>query len=166
LKQKPTNPDLQPTCPVMKNYWNVRYQNDSHYMQEMHNCSEVASDASGLLQPCQEKFGLMLKHKNNHIFMLFWDPCRGSRVNNNEASHHGSHIGPSKFLALHPNYTVKLSHYCHAGIKGERKHSSYSFLTSVLDGASGQCHTPAMLYPLYPLDRRKCGPQSWYRHRG
>jgi hypothetical protein len=32
----------------------------------------------------------------------------------------------------------------HAGAKGERKHSSYSFLTSALDG---QHHAPAALYP-------------------
>jgi hypothetical protein len=31
--------------------------------------------------------------------------------------------------------------------KGERQYSSYSFLTSALDGVSGQCHAPAALYP-------------------
>jgi hypothetical protein len=42
---------------------------------------------------------------------------------------------------------VKLSHYSHAGDKGERC-SSYSFLTSALDGVSGQHHAPTALYPL------------------
>jgi hypothetical protein len=35
---------------------------------------------------------------------------------------------------------------CHAGAKGEKKHSSYSFFTSALDGVSGQRHAPAALY--------------------
>jgi hypothetical protein len=34
----------------------------------------------------------------------------------------------------------------HAGAKGERKYNSYSFLTSVLEGMSGQRHTTAPLY--------------------
>jgi hypothetical protein len=38
-------------------------------------------------------------------------------------------------------------------------------LTSALDGVSGQLHSPAALpqgkSPLYPLDRRLGGPQSW-----
>jgi hypothetical protein len=35
----------------------------------------------------------------------------------------------------------------HAGAKGERKYSSYSFLTSALDGESGQRHASTALYP-------------------
>jgi hypothetical protein len=40
----------------------------------------------------------------------------------------------------------------------ERKHSSYSFMTSALDMVSDQPHAPAALYPLgkdprYPLGR-------------
>jgi hypothetical protein len=31
--------------------------------------------------------------------------------------------------------------------RGERKHSSFSFLTSAVDGVSGQRHAPAALYP-------------------
>jgi hypothetical protein len=34
-----------------------------------------------------------------------------------------------------------------ASAKGERKYSSYSSLTSALDGVSGQRHAPAALYP-------------------
>jgi hypothetical protein len=47
----------------------------------------------------------------------------------------------------------------HGGTWGERRYSSYSNLTSALDGVSGQGHAPATLYPWgkrprYPLDRR------------
>jgi hypothetical protein len=35
----------------------------------------------------------------------------------------------------------------HAGVKRERRYSSYSFLTSALDGVSGQRHGPAAIYP-------------------
>jgi hypothetical protein len=40
---------------------------------------------------------------------------------------------------------VKLSRYRHVGAKVERSYSSYSFLSSVLDG-DGQRHAPAELY--------------------
>jgi hypothetical protein len=57
------------------------------------------------------------------------------------------------------------------GACGERRHSSYSFLTSVLDGMSGQRHAPTTLYrrgkdPRCPLDSRLGGPQSRCGHRG
>jgi hypothetical protein len=35
----------------------------------------------------------------------------------------------------------------HAGVKGERSYKSYSFLTSALDGVSGQRHAPTGLTP-------------------
>jgi hypothetical protein len=35
----------------------------------------------------------------------------------------------------------------YTGAKEERRCSSYSFLTSALDGVSGQRHAPAALYP-------------------
>jgi hypothetical protein len=44
------------------------------------------------------------------------------------------------------SFKIQLSSYRHTGDKGESSHSSYSFLTSVLDGVSGQCHAPAALY--------------------
>jgi hypothetical protein len=52
---------------------------------------------------------------------------------------------------------------------GGRMSSCYSFLTSVLDGVSGQRHAPAALYPRrkeaqYPLDRRLGWPQSRSDH--
>jgi hypothetical protein len=58
----------------------------------------------------------------------------------------------------------------HADASGER-YSSYSFLTSALDGVGGQRHAPAALYPRrkdsrYPLYRRLGGPQSRSGHRG
>jgi hypothetical protein len=37
--------------------------------------------------------------------------------------------------------------YRNAGVKGERKYSSYSFFTWTLDVVSGQRHSPAALYP-------------------
>jgi hypothetical protein len=40
---------------------------------------------------------------------------------------------------------VKLFHYSYVGDKGERRHSSYSLLISVLDEVSGQRHAPAAL---------------------
>jgi hypothetical protein len=57
---------------------------------------------------------------------------------------------------------VNLSRYRHAGDKWKRKYSS-SFMTSAVDGVSGQSHALATLYPLrkdsrYPLDRRLGGP--------
>jgi hypothetical protein len=53
---------------------------------------------------------------------------------------------------------------------GERRYSSCSFLTSALDGVSGQHHALAALYPRgkdprYPLYRRLGGPQSRSGHR-
>jgi hypothetical protein len=48
-----------------------------------------------------------------------------------------------------------------AGAKEERKYSSYSFLTSALDGVSGERHVPAVFYPW-----RLGGPQSWSGHSG
>jgi hypothetical protein len=54
---------------------------------------------------------------------------------------------------------------------GERRCSSYSFMTSALDGVSGQRHAPAALYPggkysRYPLYWRLGGPQIRSGHRG
>jgi hypothetical protein len=48
---------------------------------------------------------------------------------------------------------------------GERRYSSYSFLTSALKGVSGQHHTLAALFPRgkssrYPLCRRLGGPRA------
>jgi hypothetical protein len=54
--------------------------------------------------------------------------------------------------------------------QGERNFSSYSFMTSAVDGVSGQHNGPATLYllgkdPRYPLDRRLGGPQNRSGHR-
>jgi hypothetical protein len=40
-----------------------------------------------------------------------------------------------------------MSRYRHAGNKGERRYSFYSFTTSALDGVSSRRHAPASLYP-------------------
>jgi hypothetical protein len=54
---------------------------------------------------------------------------------------------------------------------GKRRYSSYSYLTSALDGVNGQRNDSAPLYPQgkdprYPLDRRLGGPQSRSGSRG
>jgi hypothetical protein len=54
---------------------------------------------------------------------------------------------------------------------GERRYSSYSFLTSALDGMSGQRRASAALYPgertpRYPLHKSLGGPQSRSGHGG
>jgi hypothetical protein len=46
----------------------------------------------------------------------------------------------------------------HVGTKVERKYSSNSFLTSALDGMSGQRHAPALLYP---RKRTPIRPTHW-----
>jgi hypothetical protein len=57
----------------------------------------------------------------------------------------------------------------HIVANGERC-SSYSFLTSALNGVSGHCHPPAELNlrkePRYSLDMSLGGHQSWSGHRG
>jgi hypothetical protein len=58
----------------------------------------------------------------------------------------------------------------HARAKEKGRYSSYSFLSSALDG-SGQLHAPAALYPRgkdprYPFDRRLGVPKSWSGQRG
>jgi hypothetical protein len=69
-------------------------------------------------------------------------------------------------------YKVKLSRYRHADDKGERRYSSYLFLTSKLDeGEWSALRRPGRALPwgkepLYPLDRKLGGPQSWSGHRG
>jgi hypothetical protein len=66
---------------------------------------------------------------------------------------------------------VKLSHYKPCRSWQEIGYSSYSLLTSALDGVSGQRHAPSVLYPRekdprYPLDRRVSGLQTRSGHRG
>jgi hypothetical protein len=53
----------------------------------------------------------------------------------------------------------------HAGAKGERTYSSYSFLTSALGGGEWSASRPGRALPLgkdsqYQLDRMLGGPQS------
>jgi hypothetical protein len=59
----------------------------------------------------------------------------------------------------------------HAGAKEERTYSSYSFLTTALDGDEWSAlrighASPLGKDPRYSLDRRLSGPQSWSGHRG
>jgi hypothetical protein len=67
--------------------------------------------------------------------------------------------------------TAKPSHYTPRRRLGERRYSSYSFLTLALDGGEWPasypgCTLPAGKGPRYALDRRLDGPQSQPRHRG
>jgi hypothetical protein len=60
---------------------------------------------------------------------------------------------------------------CHEGAWGERKYSSYSFLTSALDGGEWSASRPSRALPRgkdpwYPLNRRLGGPQSQSGRRG
>jgi hypothetical protein len=60
---------------------------------------------------------------------------------------------------------VKMSLYRHAGDKGEKIYSSYSFFTSALDGGEWSASSPGRALtpgrdPCYPLDRRLGGPQN------
>jgi hypothetical protein len=66
---------------------------------------------------------------------------------------------------------AKPSRYCQVDVKGEKSYSSYSFLTSALDGGEGSVSHPGCALPSrkdtrYPLDRRLGGPQSWSGYRG
>jgi hypothetical protein len=59
----------------------------------------------------------------------------------------------------------------HGGDWGERRYSSYSFSTSVLDVGEWSASRPSRALrrgkdPRYPLYRRLGGPQSRSRHRG
>jgi hypothetical protein len=59
----------------------------------------------------------------------------------------------------------------HCGAWGERRHSSYSFLTSALDRGEWSASRPAGALPRdkdtqYPLYRRMGGPQCRSGHRG
>jgi hypothetical protein len=49
---------------------------------------------------------------------------------------------------------------------GERRHSSYSFSTSALDGGEWSASRPWGKDPQYPLDRKLGGPQSRSGRRG
>jgi hypothetical protein len=53
----------------------------------------------------------------------------------------------------------------HTGTKGERKYSSYLFLTSGLDGGEWSVSCPSCTLPVVPLDGMLGRPQSWSGHR-
>jgi hypothetical protein len=76
---------------------------------------------------------------------------------------------------MYVNYTyeiikVKLSFYGHAGAKGERNYSCYSFLTSARYGGEWSASRLGRVLPpekdlRHALNRRLGGPQTWSRHR-
>jgi hypothetical protein len=73
-------------------------------------------------------------------------------------------------LSIPKGKKVKESHYTPWRRLGERRYSSYSFTTSVLDWGEwsaslpGCAFTPWGKYHRYPLDRRLGGPQSVYQY--
>jgi hypothetical protein len=73
-------------------------------------------------------------------------------------------ISRSSFVNLWTN--VKLSRTRNAGVKWERKYSSFSFFTSALGGGVWSASCPGETTPRYPLYRRLGGPQSRSGHRG
>jgi hypothetical protein len=70
-----------------------------------------------------------------------------SKVNSGNACYHAVQNRLSFRLLSAKTWLkyTKLSHYTSWRRLGERRYSSYSFTTSVLDGVSGQLHVPAAL---------------------
>jgi hypothetical protein len=95
-----------------------------------------------------------------------------SAVKNIEESEHLLKILLLRGIKIFKHIKKKLSRYTpwrHMG--GEEVYSSYSFLTSALDGGEWSashpgCALPPGKEPRYPLDRRLGGPQSRSGHRG
>jgi hypothetical protein len=61
--------------------------------------------------------------------------------------------------------------HIYGGAGRKKRYSSYSFMTSALDGGDWSASCPSCALPLgkppqYPLDRRQDGPQSRSGHRG
>jgi hypothetical protein len=81
-------------------------------------------------------------------------------------------LAPKVTSPVHFSNSVQVKLPCYAMRAPRRRgYSTYSFLTSALDGVSGQRYAPAVLYPRgkeprYPLVRMLDGPQSWFGHRG
>jgi hypothetical protein len=70
-----------------------------------------------------------------------------------------------------PFSKVKLSHYIPWRRLGEKRLSSYPFLTSELNGGEWSGTRPGRVLPpgkdrQYPLGRRLAIPQTWSGHRG
>jgi hypothetical protein len=68
-------------------------------------------------------------------------------------------VSETKMFYYRTKEKAKKSHNIHVEVQGERRYSSYSFMTSALYGVSGQRHAPAAFCPWgkdpqYPLDCR------------
>jgi hypothetical protein len=68
---------------------------------------------------------------------------------------------PSESVNRKLNIIKKLSCYMPWRHMGERRYSSYSYLTLALDGGKWSASCPGCTFPQYPLARRLGGPQSW-----
>jgi hypothetical protein len=63
--------------------------------------------------------------------------------------HSHERIHTCRGITLEPKcYLVQLSRYCYAGDKGEKRYSSYSFLTSALDVGEWSASRPRRALPL------------------
>jgi hypothetical protein len=72
-------------------------------------------------------------------------------------------------IVFHNHHTFHkvVSAVCHGGTGGERRYSSYSYLTSALDGGEWSVSRPGRALPLsVPMDKRLGGPQSRSGRRG
>jgi hypothetical protein len=88
-----------------------------------------------------------------------------------EISYDCFHLSSSPHMTIFISFDVQYSKAVLLRHQGEAEYSSYSFLTSSLDGVSGQRHAQTALNPRgkdprYPLDKGLVGPQSWPGHRG
>jgi hypothetical protein len=103
------------------------------------------------------------KNARTHTHNLYCT-CNGDMLLQMTSAEHSASYWP-----LPPSVTcqdknkskAKLSRYYQIDAKGEKSYSSYSFLTSALDGGEG-----SVSHPRYPLNRRLGGPQSWSGYRG
>jgi hypothetical protein len=62
---------------------------------------------------------------------------------------HNLRLLAERGLPRYNHNKVKLYRYRHVGANGERKNSSYTFLTSALDGVNGQRQAPVKGLPVH-----------------
>jgi hypothetical protein len=96
---------------------------------------------------------------------LGWDKCIAGGFPT------GASVSTVFILATRFSIKAKQSRYTPWWRLGERRYSSYSFLTSALHGSEWSALRPGRALPRgkdprYPLYRRLGGPQSRSRHRG
>jgi hypothetical protein len=94
-----------------------------------------------------------LRQKSHLKYKFLTALLRTTKCNSKNTKHNNSNntwrVLKGTVPSVDKNLELKLNmfRYHHAGVKGERSYSSYLFLTWALDGASGQRHVTAALYP-------------------